>query len=180
MRSKVMARPGRFELPTLCLEAVRSTLPNLARGVANRADSPSWVKSPHPAFSFLHCCLPPFCRRFPHFALHFRDSRLSRPPELLCKLLSALNCMMAVVRFFGRWFLPNLPHLRTWVRSPPRFTAARHSCRTCCPVTTDNLDRTIPRPRLPCRCIAKCAQAIHPFPASRRKRSSAHQGEERL
>jgi hypothetical protein len=27
-----MARPGRLELPTLCLEAVRTILPNLARG----------------------------------------------------------------------------------------------------------------------------------------------------
>src|SRR5260370_9184059 len=104
MRSKVMARPGRFELPTLCLEAVRSTLPNLARGVANRADSTSWGKFPQPAFSFLHCCLPPFSRRFPHFPLHFRDSRLSRPPELLCKLLSPLNCMIAVVPFFLLFF----------------------------------------------------------------------------
>ncbi len=114
-----MARPEGLEPPTLCFEAVRSTLPNLARGVANRADSASWGKFPQPAFSFVHFCLPPFCCRFPHFALHFRDSRVSRPPELLCKLLSALNCMMAVVRFFGRWFLPNLPNLRTWVRSPP-------------------------------------------------------------
>src|SRR6266478_1178864 len=113
-----MARPGRLELPTLCLEAVRSTLPNLAREVANRADSASWGKFPQPAFSFLHCCLPSFCRRFPRFASHFRDSRVSRPPEPLCRLLSALTCMMAVVRFFGRWFLPNLPNLRTWVRSP--------------------------------------------------------------
>src|SRR5258706_12253789 len=100
MRSKVMARPGRFELPTPCLEAVRSTLPNLARGVANRADSASWDKFPQPALSFLPCCLPPFCRRFPHFALHFRDSRVSRPPELLCKLLSALNLMIAALRVF--------------------------------------------------------------------------------
>ena len=42
-----------FELPTLCLEAVRPTLPNLARGVANRADSASWGKFPQPALSFL-------------------------------------------------------------------------------------------------------------------------------
>jgi len=37
-----IVRPGRLELPTLCLEAVRTTLPNLARGVANRTESASW------------------------------------------------------------------------------------------------------------------------------------------
>src|SRR6266581_2265374 len=55
-----MARPGRLELPTLCLEAVRTTLPNLARGVANRTNSASWGKFPQPAFSFLCCRLPHF------------------------------------------------------------------------------------------------------------------------
>ena len=69
-----MARPARLELATLCLEAVRSTLPNLARGVANRTDSASWGKFPQPAFSFLYCYLLHFCRRFLQFALHFRDS----------------------------------------------------------------------------------------------------------
>jgi hypothetical protein len=47
---------------------------NLARGVANRTESASWGKFPQPAFSFICCRLPPFCRRFPQFALHFRDS----------------------------------------------------------------------------------------------------------
>src|ERR1700719_2623654 len=49
-----MARPGRLELPTLCLEAPRTLLPNLARGVANRAVSASWDKSTQtlsPSFS---------------------------------------------------------------------------------------------------------------------------------
>jgi hypothetical protein len=46
-----MARPGRLELPTLCLEAVRTTLPNLARGVANRTKSASWGKFPQTTFS---------------------------------------------------------------------------------------------------------------------------------
>src|SRR6266481_278564 len=117
-REKKVARPERLELPTLWFEAARSILPNLARGVATRANSASWGKFPQTTFSFLRCCLPPFCHRFPHFALHFRDSRVSRPPELLCKLLSALNCMMAAVRFFGRWFLPNFPNLRTRDRFP--------------------------------------------------------------
>jgi hypothetical protein len=39
-----MPRPARLELATPCLEAVRTTLPNLARGVANRADSASRVR----------------------------------------------------------------------------------------------------------------------------------------
>jgi hypothetical protein len=71
---KELARPERLELSTLRLEAVRSTLPNLARGVANRTDSASWGKFPQPAFSFLYCYLLHFCRRFLQFALHFRDS----------------------------------------------------------------------------------------------------------
>ena len=55
--------------------AVRSTLPNLARGVANRTKSASWGKFSQTTFSFICCCLPHFCRRFLQFALHFRDSR---------------------------------------------------------------------------------------------------------
>jgi hypothetical protein len=54
--------------PTLWFEAIRTTLPNLARGVANRMDSASWGKfqqllSP----SFVVVCHI-FCRRFPQFA----------------------------------------------------------------------------------------------------------------
>ncbi len=95
-----VARPGRLELPTLCLEAVRSTLPNLARGVANRADSASWGKFPQPAFSFLCCRLPPFCRYFPQLALHFRDSRHYQPNtvEDVCLLGSATR-IAARLRF---------------------------------------------------------------------------------
>jgi hypothetical protein len=39
-------RPERLELPNCWFEVVRSTLPNLARGVANRLDSASWGKFP--------------------------------------------------------------------------------------------------------------------------------------
>jgi hypothetical protein len=75
MEEKVkVARPEGFEPPTLCLEAVRPILPNLARGVANRAESASWGKFPEPTFSFLRYCLPHSCSRFLQFALHFRDS----------------------------------------------------------------------------------------------------------
>jgi hypothetical protein len=49
-------RQGRLELPTLCLEAVRTILSNLARGVANRTDSASWDKSLQAAFSFIVIC----------------------------------------------------------------------------------------------------------------------------
>src|SRR5580700_7539907 len=69
-----MARPGGLELPTFWFVAVRTTLPNLARGVANRTDSASWGKFLQPAFSCLYCYLRQFCRRFLQFALHFRDS----------------------------------------------------------------------------------------------------------
>jgi hypothetical protein len=63
-----MARPGRVELPTLCLEAARVTLPNLARGVANRANSASWNKLPQTIFSFIW-------RHLLHIAAVFRDLR---------------------------------------------------------------------------------------------------------
>jgi hypothetical protein len=73
VKEKVV-RPGGFELPTFWFVAVRSTLPNLARGVANRTESASWSKFPQITFSFICCRLPRFCRRFLQFALHFRDS----------------------------------------------------------------------------------------------------------
>jgi hypothetical protein len=75
---KEMVRPGGFELPTFWFVAVRSTLPNLARGVANRTKSASWGKFSQTTFSFICCRLPHFCRRFLQFALHFRD----RPTHL--------------------------------------------------------------------------------------------------
>src|SRR5467141_1514597 len=40
-----VVRPGGLELPTFWFVAVRSILPNLARGVANRTDSASWGNS---------------------------------------------------------------------------------------------------------------------------------------
>jgi hypothetical protein len=58
-------------LSTFCLEAVRTTLPNLARGVANRTNSASWGKFPQPAFSFLHCCLPPLLPPFSALCVTF-------------------------------------------------------------------------------------------------------------
>jgi hypothetical protein len=69
-----MARPGGLELPTFWFAAVRPTLLNLARGVANRTESASWGKFPQPAFSFLYCYLRHFCRSFLQLALHSRDS----------------------------------------------------------------------------------------------------------
>jgi hypothetical protein len=74
MDSLEVARPERLELPTFWFVAVRPTLLNLARGVANRTESASWGKFPQPGFSFICCRLPHSCRRFPQFALHFRDS----------------------------------------------------------------------------------------------------------
>jgi len=74
-----MARPARLELATPCLEAARSTLPNLARGVANRANSASWNKLPQTIFSFICRHLLHICRYFPRFALHFRDKRHYQP-----------------------------------------------------------------------------------------------------
>jgi hypothetical protein len=49
----MLVRPERLELPTLWFEVVRSTLPNLARGVANRTDSASWGKFPQNHFPLL-------------------------------------------------------------------------------------------------------------------------------
>src|SRR5438445_809624 len=49
---KDVVRPERFELPTFWFVAVRLTLPNLARGVANRTESASWGKFQQPAFFF--------------------------------------------------------------------------------------------------------------------------------
>jgi hypothetical protein len=72
-RRKWRARGG-LELPTFRFVAVRPTLLNLARGVANRTESASWGKFPQPAFSFLCCHLLQNCLGFPRFALHFRDS----------------------------------------------------------------------------------------------------------
>jgi hypothetical protein len=72
--SKWCARGG-FELPTFWFVAARSTLPNLARGVANRANSASWGKFPQITFSSICRRLPHFCCRFPQLALHFRDRR---------------------------------------------------------------------------------------------------------
>ena len=73
-----MVRPERFELPAFWFVAARPTLPNLARGVANRANSASWDNFSQTAFSF-------FCRHllhnrscFPRFALPFRDRTTSR------------------------------------------------------------------------------------------------------
>jgi hypothetical protein len=75
-------RPGGFELPTFWFVAVRSTLPNLARGVANRTKSASWGKFSQTTFSFICCRLPHFCRCFLQFALHFRDSYICPLGEL--------------------------------------------------------------------------------------------------
>src|SRR5229473_8418617 len=73
-----VVRPERFELPAFWFVAARPTLPNLARGVANRANSASWDNFSQTAFSF-------FCRHllhnrscFPRFALPFRDRTTSR------------------------------------------------------------------------------------------------------
>src|SRR5882762_528123 len=105
MRKKVV-RPGGLELPTFWFVAVRSTLPNLARGVVNRTDSASWGKFLQPAFSFLYCYLRHLCRRFLQFALHFRDSIAIQPnaqganpvePQRWagsCKLLELADCII--------------------------------------------------------------------------------------
>ena len=56
VKEKVV-RPGGFELPTFWFVAVRSTLPNLARGVANRTKSASWGNSRKPLSpSFVVVC----------------------------------------------------------------------------------------------------------------------------
>jgi len=73
----IVKRNCRVEL-ILCLEAARPTLPNLARGVANRANSARWGNSTHATISFVFPDSLHFCRCFPQVALRFRDSRALR------------------------------------------------------------------------------------------------------
>jgi hypothetical protein len=79
-------RPERFELPTFWFVAARSTLPNLARGVANRTDSASWGKSLQAAFSFLYftCCIfaVAFCNLRYIFVTASRSSRSQQGANL--------------------------------------------------------------------------------------------------
>jgi hypothetical protein len=103
LKRNAVARPGRLELPTLCLEAVRSTLPNLARGVANRANSASWCKFSQTIFSFICRYLLHICRYFPRFALHFRDSHHYQPNKestsvCACSLPRPLWCRLPMNR----------------------------------------------------------------------------------
>src|SRR5260370_34797256 len=95
-----MARPAGLEPAPFCLEAVRSTLPNLARGVANRADAASWGKFPQTTFSFISRPLVHNVRYFPQLALHFRDSRHYQPNtvEDVC-LLASVTRIAARLRF---------------------------------------------------------------------------------
>jgi hypothetical protein len=83
-----MVRPERFELPTFWFVAARTILPNLARGVANRAHSASWDNFAQTAFSFFYCHLLHNCRCLPPFALHFRDSavRAVLTPDVLVRV----------------------------------------------------------------------------------------------
>ena len=95
-----MARPARLELATLCLEAVRTTLPNLARGVANRTNSASWGNFPQPTFSFIGRPLLHNRLYFPQLALHFRDSRHYQPNTVEdVRLLASVTRIAARLRF---------------------------------------------------------------------------------
>jgi hypothetical protein len=67
-RYEQVARPGRLELPTLCLEAVRTILPNLARGMANRTKSASWA-------NFCKLLSPSFVAIYRRIAVVFHDLR---------------------------------------------------------------------------------------------------------
>ena len=73
-----VTRPEGLEPPTLCLEAVRTLLPNLARGVANGTVSASWRNSEQIIFSFVFRHFHHFCRCFPRFVLRFRDSAVGQ------------------------------------------------------------------------------------------------------
>jgi hypothetical protein len=88
---------GGLELPTFWFVAVRPTLPNLARGVANRTDSASWGKFLQTAFSFIYCHLRQFCGRFLQLALHFRDSiaiqaERAKEPILRSRRIRSFDC----------------------------------------------------------------------------------------
>ncbi len=95
-----MARPAGLEPAAFCLEAVRTTLPNLARGVANRTESAGWYKFPQTTFSFICRPLLHNCRYFPQLALHFRDSRHYQPNTVEdVRLLASVTRIAARLRF---------------------------------------------------------------------------------
>jgi len=92
-----VARPGRLELPTLCLEAVRTFLPNLARGNANGAVSASWGDSEQITFSFVFRLFHHFCRCFPRFVLRFRDSAATpRNAPTVCQISVELYARLGI------------------------------------------------------------------------------------
>jgi hypothetical protein len=116
-----VARPVGLEPTTSCLEAIRTILPNLARGVANRTDSASWGKFLQPAFSCLYCYLRHLCRRFLQFALHFRDSIAIQPNasrELVSDGPGRANCSSwqtaSSLRTFCRLNKRHSSHILNW------------------------------------------------------------------
>jgi hypothetical protein len=86
-------------LSTFCFEAVRTTLPNLARGVANRTESAGWYKFSQTTFSFICRPLLHNCPYFPQLALHFRDSRHYQPNAVEDVRLLAVTWIAARLRF---------------------------------------------------------------------------------
>ena len=72
-KMRVVRHSDCSERQTVCSEAARPTLPNLARGVANRANSASLGNSTQTTFSFVFRLFLCFCRCFPQVALRFRD-----------------------------------------------------------------------------------------------------------
>jgi hypothetical protein len=93
-----VARPARFELATLCLEAAETILPNLARGSATGVLSAGWGNSAQLTFSLVFRVFLRFCRYFPQLVLHFRDS------AVLCR--ERMNSSMGLTSISQNWDNP--------------------------------------------------------------------------
>ena len=65
-----LGRGSHHRILTVCLDAARTLLPNLARGVANGTDSASWGNLTQRTFSFVFLAPLRFCCCFPRFGRH--------------------------------------------------------------------------------------------------------------
>jgi hypothetical protein len=134
-----MARPEGVEPPTLCLEADRPLLPNLARGGATGAVSASSGNSPQRTFSFVFPDSLTFCRCFPQLALRFRDSAFSHHNEffrspvvpwffnsLAGTFLAALPELVRIVLTYPTQ--SELLHPQSRIRDRPQISRDKFDC----------------------------------------------------
>jgi hypothetical protein len=121
-----VARPEGIEPPTLCLEADRPLLPNLARGGATGVVSASSGNSPQPTFSFVFPDSLTFCRCFPQLALRSRDSAVlshittNSSGPLICIVPGFFNSLAGT-------FLSALPELVRIILTYPTLDVFPHA-----------------------------------------------------